>query len=527
MSVIVCRSVIIQLGNKKVCSKKGRQRKISTDMSKATFKSKRGESGSQYRQCVTPCSRFITSGDTHSLCVVCLGAKHAESAFEEAGCPHCERLPMHTLRSRKALFEEGVFASAPRGAGPASAEAERWLHSWGSQMDLAEGLETGKPLSLSSPARSTARSLGSEARSADSSPQRAGPVFHLSPSEEEDVESTGFSPILSPQYEELLEVVTRAVAKLNINWPADDQTEEQRSKLDERFLRSKSLPLRRSLPFFPDLHTELSRSWKRPFSARLFIPASDYYGNVAGLSECGYRAMPRVEQTLASYLAPGAASSLKAPVLPTKPLRGSSALLGKGYAAAGQAGACLHIMAVLQAYQADLLKELDEGEQISSSDVGELRRTADLALRATKETARAIGRSMAAMVAAERHLWLTLSDMKEKDRVVLMDAPLAPSGLFGDAVNSVVDRFQEASKQAAAFQRFLPRRSVALGAAGREQPQPCTSSSYREVQRQSVAARAPPQRDRGRQRSRKSRLSETKPDLRVVLQSRKPSMKRS
>ncbi len=315
MSVIVCRSVIIQLGNKKVCSKKGRQRKISTDMSKATFKSKRGESGSQYRQCVTPCSRFITSGDTHSLCVVCLGAKHAESAFEEAGCPHCERLPMHTLRSRKALFEEGVFASAPRGAGPASAEAERWLHSWGSQLDLAEGLETGKPLSLSSPARSTARSLGSEARSADSSPQRAGPVFHLSPSEEEDVESTGFSPTLSPQYEELLEVVTRAVAKLNINWPADDQTEEQRSKLDERFLRSKSLPLRRSLPFFPDLHTEVSRSWKRPFSSRLFIPASDYYGNVAGLSECGYRAMPRVEQTLASYLAPGAASSLKAPGL--------------------------------------------------------------------------------------------------------------------------------------------------------------------------------------------------------------------
>ncbi len=249
--------------------------------------------------------------------------------------------------------------------------------------------------------------------------------------------------------------------------------------------------------------------------------------NVAGLSECGYRTMPRVEQTLAGYLAPGAASSLKAPVLPTKPLRGSSALLGKGYAAAGQAGACLHTMAVLQAYQADLLKELDEGEQISSSDVGELRRTADLALRATKETARAIGRSMAAMVAAERHLWLTLSDMKEKDRVVLMDAPLAPSGLFGDAVNSVVDRFQEASKQAAAFQRFLSRRSIALGAAGREQPQPCTSSSYKEVQRQSVASRAPPQRDRGRQRSKKSRPSETKPDLRVVLQSRKPSMKRS
>ncbi len=305
------------------------------------------------------------------------------------------------------------------------------------------------------------------------------------------MESVEYSPLQSPQYEELLEVVTRAVAKLNIDWPAEKQAEPQRSKLDERFLLTKPLPPRQSLPFFPDLHTEVSRSWKKPFSARLYIPASDYYDNVAGLGDCGYRAMSRVEQTLASYLSPSVASSLKAPVLPSKPLCTTSALVGKGYTAAGQAGACLHTMSVLQAYQADLLKELDEGKQIKSDDIVELRRTADLALRATKETARAIGRSMAALVAAERHLWLTLSGMKDKDRVFRMDAPLAPSGLFGDTVNSVVDRPQEARKQAAAFQRFLPRRSIALGAAGREQPQPCTSSSYREVQKQSVASLLP------------------------------------
>ncbi len=86
-------------------------------------------------------------------------------------------------------------------------------------------------------------------------------------------------------------------------------------------------------------------------------------------------------------------------------------------------------MSVLQAYQADLLKELDEGEQVSSNDIVELRRTTDLALHTTKETAHAIGRSMGVLVAAERHLWLTLSDMKEK-------------GLFGDTVDSVVDRYQ-------------------------------------------------------------------------------------
>ncbi|KAI2668278.1 putative uridine nucleosidase 2 [Labeo rohita] len=379
-----------------------------------------------------------------------------------------------------------------------SAEAERRLHSWGSQLDLVEGMETGDPLSPASPTKSAARPSGSEARAAVSSPRGSASTLPISSSEEVDVVSLEEAAAPQfPQYEELLEVVTRAVAKLSIDWPAEPLVEPQKSKLDERFLRSRPPPARRSLPFFPDLHTEVSRSWNTPFSSRLFIPASYNYGYVAGLDERGYRAMPRVEQTLASYLSPESASSLKAPVLPSKPLRVTSALVGKGYTAAGQAGACLHTMSVLQAYQADLLKELDEGEEIKDSDISELRRTADLSLRATKETARAIGRrSMAALVVAERHLWLTLSDMKEKDRVFLLDAPLSPSGLFGDAVNTVVDRYQEARKQAAAFQRYLPRRHSAHGAAATEQPRPSTSSSHREAQKQSVATRTPPHRER-------------------------------
>ncbi len=118
-------------------------------------------------------------------------------------------------------------------------------------------------------------------------------------------------------------------------------------------------------------------------------------------------------------------------------------------------------------------------------------KNADLSLRATKETARAIGLSM---VVAERHLWLTLSDIKDHDRVFLLDAPLSPSGLFGEAVGAVVDRHQEAKKQAAAFQQFLPRHSLAQGAAGREQPLLRAGSSYREAQKESVGARAPPRR---------------------------------
>ncbi|KAL0147124.1 hypothetical protein M9458_057648, partial [Cirrhinus mrigala] len=182
-------------------------------------------------------------------------------------------------------------------------------------------------------------------------------------------ESTTEEPLpQSLQYEELLEVVTRAVSNLNIDWPAEEKAAPQKSKLDERFLRSKT--------FF----------------------------------RLAYSSPP--------------------PIITT-----------------------------------------------------------------TEETTWVVGRSMAAMVAAERHLWLTLSEMKEKDRVFLLDAPLEPSGLFGDTVDSVVSRYQEARKQAAAFQRFLPRRSLAPAAAGREQPYPCTSSSYRKVQKRSVATRAPLSRE--------------------------------
>lgn len=484
-----------------------------------------------FRKCVPPCPRFLSGVDTHDLCVMCLGAEHALSAFEGAECEHCERLPLRSLRSRLALFDRSAQDSVPHGSGPASAEAERRMRSWGSQMDLSEGSETGvSALSLPSPERSIAQSLGSEARSAASSARGESPSLQLSSSEESDTLGGGAgeddSPSSSPAYEELVEVLTRAVSKLNIDWPAEKQGARPKSRLDERFLPSKSASSPRGLPFFPDLHSELSRSWKKPYSSRLFSPQVKVYSDIRGLKEYGYGAMPRAEQTLASYLSPGLASSLKAPTLPSRPLKTTSSLVGKAYTAAGQAGACLHTMSILQAYQADLLREMDGGEGIGPEAITELRRATDLSLRATKETARAIGRSMAALVATERHLWLNLSEMKDKDRAFLLDAPLAPPGLFGDAVNSVVERFQESKKQAEAFKKFLPRRHQPSGTAGRGQSQP-SSSSYRDQQRESVAFRAPPQRHGGQKRHSQPKPSKPKTDLRAVLQARKASGKRS
>ncbi|ROL54951.1 hypothetical protein DPX16_1823 [Anabarilius grahami] len=326
------------------------------------------------------------------MCVVCLGAQHAQAALEGAACVHCDQLPLRTLRSRRALFEEGGLAGVPRGSGPASAEAGRRLMSWGSQMDVTEGLETGPALSLPSPVASASVSIRrQEARVAVSSAPVDTVTLMASSSEELDVVSmvTGESedpPLQSPTSEELMEVLSRAVAKLNIDWPAEKQEQTVRSKLDERFLPSWSAqPPRRALPFFPDLHTEVSRSWKKPVSTHVYTPQTSIYSNVAGMRKHGYGAMPRADETLASHLSPQAASSLKAPTLPTKPLKTTSALVGKAYSAAGQAAACLHTMSILQAYQADLLKDLGESDEVGADLIQELRLTADLALRATKD----------------------------------------------------------------------------------------------------------------------------------------------
>ncbi len=189
----------------------------------------------------------------------------------------------------------------------------------------------------------------------------------------------------------------------------------------------------------------------------IFHPPYADFTNLVSSVEQGYTAMPAVEDTLASHLSPSLAPSWKfRPLLSSKPCRTTSALIGKSYIAAGQAGMALHTMAILQAYQADVLKEMDEGTGLTPEAMKELRRATDLALRATKHTARAAGRSMTALVAAERHLWLNLTDIREREKVFLLDAPISQSGLFGEAVSAVVDK---AKTQLAALKQFMLRRS--------------------------------------------------------------------
>lgn len=111
----------------------------------------------------------------------------------------------------------------------------------------------------------------------------------LSSSEELDfvVGDFGDTPAVSPQYAELMEVVSRAVSILNIDWTA-----EKPEALRKSFQQSQPQPLRRGSPLFPDLHTEVTR-----FSSRISSPTVHHYSSIEGLKENAYGTMPRVEET--------------------------------------------------------------------------------------------------------------------------------------------------------------------------------------------------------------------------------------
>ncbi len=111
-----------------------------------------------------------------------------------------------------------------------------------------------------------------------------------------------------------------ATARLDLQW-RHEEGGVARSRLDERFLSGHNLPAPVSLPFLPDLHNEIVKPWDKPYSARIHRYKHANYADIEGMREHGYASMPPIEGTLASYLSAGGTSTLKAPALPSKPLK--------------------------------------------------------------------------------------------------------------------------------------------------------------------------------------------------------------
>ncbi len=109
----------------------------------------------------------------------------------------------------------------------------------------------------------------------------------------------------------------------------------------------------------------------------------------------------------------------------------------------------------------------NEEAGLDSASLRDLWSTTDLALRATKATAQAIGRSMSSLIVLEHHLCLTMTEMKEVDKVPFLDAPISSGSLFGPAVEGFAECFTEAQKSSQAMRHFLPKHTSSSSGSSR------------------------------------------------------------
>ncbi|KAI2668937.1 ORF V: Enzymatic polyprotein [Labeo rohita] len=150
--------------------------------------------------------------------------------------------------------------------------------------------------------------------------------------------------------------------EIGVTWAPPPGPEPLR--LDDWFLGKGRDPWPRSspVPFFPEVHEELMRSWKAPLSARSRYANSSSLTTLDGGPARGYTEVPQVERAIAMHLCPQNAASWRGqPKLPSRACKFSSTLVAKAYSASGQAASALHAMAILQVYQAKVLKDLHEG----------------------------------------------------------------------------------------------------------------------------------------------------------------------
>ncbi len=124
---------------------------------------------------------------------------------------------------------------------------------------------------------------------------------------------------------ELFRVLSKAVEELGLEWSPLE--EPSRSRLDEWFLPGRrQAPQQRPSPFFPEVHDELTRSWRSPYSARLRISGSSALTTIDGAEEKGYERMPQLDESVAAHLCPPTAIGWKAKAShPSKPCRTTSA----------------------------------------------------------------------------------------------------------------------------------------------------------------------------------------------------------
>ncbi len=113
---------------------------------------------------------------------------------------------------------------------------------------------------------------------------------------------------LSEPDPEMMAMLSRAAENVGLVW--NPPPHPAPSRLDEWFLSWGCAGSQRPppVPFFPEVHKELTRSWKAPFTARNKSCSSSPLTTVDGGPALRYAGIPAVERSVAMQLCPTAAA---------------------------------------------------------------------------------------------------------------------------------------------------------------------------------------------------------------------------
>lgn len=400
------------------------------------------------------------------MCIVCMGAKHAQTALAERdSCQYCASMPEKILERRLRVAVANTQDPCLTQATPkttADIHQARATTSWADMMDnisdevppLFEDildLDTGNEEVDGDAASDLLEAVDMEDVEEDS-------TFPLAQSRPSSASET------SPVDNNLYEVCKRAAARLNIPWPATVDAEGgERDLYDGKRLPPAQSPQKQLLPAVPACMKEVSRFWSSPFKNKL--PVQGYSKlEIYGMKELGLTEPPAVEPSLAYHLHPNrrAISASSNISLPNKMERVTSSIFQRMYKYAAQTACVLNTVSLLSGYQGEILEDM--GQQLDSGTANpvlwdEICVVNDLILRSARGAVQGCGRVMGLAVAGERGLWLNHSGLTETQKAEVMDATYDPTkGLFGPALEKMKETSTLRKQEGEAFNLCLPRK---------------------------------------------------------------------
>lgn len=400
------------------------------------------------------------------MCIVCMGAKHAQTAVvNREFCHHCASMPEKILERRLRVAVANSQDPCLAQATPKSTADVRLSQASTSWADSMDSLSEEMPplfddLLDADPGNEDAEGDASSdiLEAVDMDDVEDDSTFPLAQSRPSSASET------TPVDSNLYEVCKRAAAKLNIPWPAAvDADGGERDLYDGKRLPPAQPPPKQLLPAVPACVKEMSRFWSSPLKSKL--PVQGYSKlEIQGMKELGLAEPPVVESSVAYHLHPNrrAISASSNVSLPNKMERVTSSIFQRMYKYAAQTTCVLNTVSLLSAYQGEILEDM--GRQLDSGAPNpilweEICVVNDLILRSARGAVQGCGRVMGLAVAGERGLWLNHSGLTDTQKAEVMDATYDPTkGLFGPALEKMKETSTLRKQEGEAFNLCLPRK---------------------------------------------------------------------